>query len=196
MWAGVGQGLKKMFLKPKIFFTAFEFKWVLAVYQATYLTSNLADHYIIPWLDPAISKLMAVFLVNTTLSLLKDKALTQRLGHGEARKFPIPALGLFFTRDIIAMASAFTIPPILGKFIEKKWGYSETTSLRIAQLTSPVIVQIVATPIHLLGLDLYNRTGVSMSDRLKYLKKFYASSVSLRMLRFLPAYGIGGVVNI
>lgn len=185
-----------MFFKPKIFFTAFEFKWVLAVYHATYVTSNLADHYVIPGLDPAISKLASVFLVNTTFSLLKDKALAQRLGKGEARKFPPSALGLFFTRDIIAMASAFTIPPILGKYIEKKWGYSETTSLRIAQLTSPVVVQFVATPIHLLGLDLYNRTGISMAERLKHLGKIYTSSVALRMLRFLPAYGIGGVVNI
>jgi hypothetical protein len=122
----------------------------------------LADHYVISWLDPAISKLLAVFLVNTTFSLVKDKALTQHLGHGEARDFPVSSLGLFFLRDIIAMASAFTIPPIFGKWIEKNWGYSETTSLRIAQLTSPVVIQLVATPIHLLGLDLYNRTGLSM----------------------------------
>ncbi len=59
-----------------------------------------------------------------------------------------------------------------------------------------MIVQFVATPIHLLGLDLYNRTGVSMKDRLSHLGKIYINSVALRMLRFLPAYGIGGVVNI
>jgi len=94
------------------------------------------------------------------------------------------------------MASAFTIPPIFGKWIEKNWGYSETTSLRIAQLTSPVVIQLVATPIHLLGLDLYNRTGLSMEERLAYLKQIYTHSVILRMLRFLPAYGIGGIVNI
>jgi len=71
-----------MVFNPKLFFTAYEFKWILAVYHATYVTSNLADHVNLSWIDPAISKLMAVFFVNTTLSLLKDKALTQRLGHG------------------------------------------------------------------------------------------------------------------
>lgn len=71
-----------MLLKPKLFFTAFEFKWVLAVYQVTYVASNLADHYVVPWLDPAISKLMTVFLVNTSICLFKDKALAQGLGHG------------------------------------------------------------------------------------------------------------------
>lgn len=113
-----------MISRPKTFFTAYEFRWILAVYQATYVTSNLADHYVISWLDPAISKLMAVFAVNTTLSLLKDKALTQRFGHGEARKFPWSSLNLFFIRDIIAMASAFTLPPILGKQIEKRFDLS------------------------------------------------------------------------
>lgn len=120
----MAHGLKTMVTRPKVFFTAFEFKWILAVYQATYITSNLADHYVIPWVDPAISKLMAVFVVNTTLSLLKDKALTQRLGHGEARRFPLSSLNLFFLRDIIAMASAFTIPTILGKEMEKRFDMS------------------------------------------------------------------------
>ena len=58
------------------------------------------------------------------------------------------------------------------------------------------MVQFVATPIHLLGLDLYNRTGISFKERLRHLGKIYTNSVALRMLRFLPAYGIGGVVNI
>jgi hypothetical protein len=35
-----------------------------------------------------------------------------------------------------------------------------------------------------------------MKDRLSHLGKIYNNSVALRMLRFLPAYGIGGVANI
>jgi hypothetical protein len=68
-------------------------------------------------MDPVFVKLLSTFFVNTTLSLIKDKALAQRLGHGEERKFPASALTLFFLRDIIAIASAFTIPPIFGKFL-------------------------------------------------------------------------------
>lgn len=73
---------------------------------------------------------------------------------------------------------------------------SETAALTIAQLSSPVLVQTVATPLHLLGLDLYNRPGIEMGERLRHLKKIYTHSTLLRMLRFLPAFGIGGVVNI
>ena len=61
------------------------------------------------------------------------------------------------------MASAFTIPPIFGKFLHENTKLEEGTAMKVAQLTSPVLVQLVATPMHLLGLDLYNRTNVTMT---------------------------------
>ncbi len=60
-------------------------------------------------------------MVNTTTSLAKDKALTQKFGTKAAKSFPISSFGLFFLRDIVAMASAFTIPPILGEIISDKF---------------------------------------------------------------------------
>lgn len=62
-------------------------------------------------------KLLTTFVVNTTTSLIKDKALTQKFGTTIVRSFPLTSYGLFFLRDIIAMASAFTIPPYLGELI-------------------------------------------------------------------------------
>ena len=124
LWTGVIKGFKKLFLQPGKFFSAYEFRWIFLVYGSTYVTSNLSDHLRLSWVDPAISKLFLTFTVNTTLSLFKDKALAQKLGHGEARKFPISALNLFFMRDLVAIASAFTLPPIMGKMIEDKFGFS------------------------------------------------------------------------
>ncbi len=65
-----------MISKPKKFFTTYEFRWIFLVYHATYITSNLSEHYCIPGLNPVISKLLSVFVVNTTLCVIKDKALT------------------------------------------------------------------------------------------------------------------------
>lgn len=59
-------------------------------------------------------------------------------------------------RDIVAMASAFTLPPILGNYISEKYGIEEHKAEKIGQLTSPLLVQIIGTPLHLLGLDIYN----------------------------------------
>ena len=68
--------------------------------------------------------------------------------------------------------------------------------LRIAQIISPLMVQFVGTPLHLLGLDWYNNEGSTITQRMQVLRKIFFSSLVIRMLRFLPTYGIGGVVNI
>lgn len=58
------------------------------------------------------------------------------------------------------------------------------------------MVQLVGTPIHLMALDLYNRPGVSFSERVKHIKGIFTNSLVLRMMRFLPAFGFGGIINI
>jgi len=72
---------------------------------------------------------------------------------------------------------------------------SERKGFAIAQLISPLAVQVLVTPLHLLGLDLYNREGLKLMERLKHVKVLYPHALALRMIRFLPAYGIGGVIN-
>lgn len=80
LWKGVGNGLRQLFLTPQIFLKSYEFKWVFFVYSSTYLSSNLADHVDVPGVTPPIVKLTISFLVNTTASLIKDKALAQHFG--------------------------------------------------------------------------------------------------------------------
>lgn len=175
---------------------SFEFNCVLMVYSSTYISSNLADHMHIKGIDDSLLKLIVTFAVNTSASLIKDKALTQRFGSSEKRNFPMASFGLFFLRDVIAMASAFTIPAILGKYIHNNSSIDEKNSLRIAQLSSPLFVQFIATPLHLIGIDMYINQNLNLSERMSQLKKVYWSSLFLRMLRFLPAYGLGGIANI
>lgn len=53
---------------------------------------------------------------------------------------------------------------------------------------------------HLLGLDLYNRQpagGLSFwGDRWPRIRRDYVSSSFARMGKIVPAYGVGGVVNV
>ena len=196
LWRGVANGFRSLVFSPQIFLRSYEFRWIFFVYSSTYASSNLADHVIVNGIDPAIVKLVISFVVNTSTSLIKDKALAQAFGNTDARPFPMTSFGLFLLRDVVAMASAFTIPPILGKYISDKFGLEEKTGLRIGQLTSPLLVQFVGTPLHLLGLDFYNNVGHTFSQRMKTLRSIYFSTLLLRMMRFLPAYGFGGIANI
>ena len=61
-------------------------------------------------------------------------------------------------------------------------------ALNLAQLACPIAVQAVTGPLHLLGLDLYNRAGaVSVASRLRASVKNYGPVVAARMMRsFAP----------
>lgn len=63
-------------------------------------------------------------------------------------------------------------------------------------MTVPMLIQFVGTPFHLLGLGYYNEKGKSFMEHVKYMRSIYFSTLALRMMRFLPAYGIGGICNI
>lgn len=68
----------------------------------------------------------------------------------------------------------------------------------VAQFVTPAAIQVVSTPLHLLGLDLYNRPGVGMGGeqgRAAQVVKNWAKSAFARMGRIVPAFGVGGVVN-
>jgi hypothetical protein len=67
----------------------------------------------------------------------------------------------------------------------------------IAQFCAPAAIQAVSTPLHLLGLDLYNRSGpeIDWKERARMIAKNWGVSAAARVCRIVPAFGIGGVVN-
>jgi hypothetical protein len=65
----------------------------------------------------------------------------------------------------------------------------------IAQFIAPAAVQVISTPMHLLGLDIYNRSGITLSERFARVKRAWLGSTLARIARIVPAFGVGGVVN-
>jgi hypothetical protein len=55
--------------------------------------------------------------------------------------------------------------------------------------------QVLSTPLHLLGMDLYNRPGATAESRREFAVREYAKTTLARMARVLPAFGAGGVLN-
>ena len=64
-----------------------------------------------------------------------------------------------------------------------------------AQFLTPAAVQVFSTPLHLLGLDLYNREGVAPRERAARVLRDWGKSSIARMGRIIPAFGVCGVVN-
>jgi hypothetical protein len=134
------------------------------VYTATYGASNLSDHYkISEYISDPVQKLLVTFAANSSTGILKDKLYIQKFGVVNPKPFPKISLGLFFTRDIMAILSAFILPPIVGKQFEKHFGWSERQGVNNAQIICPLLIQIFSTPLHLLGIDFYNREGHSFA---------------------------------
>ena len=62
-------------------------------------------------------------------------------------------------------------------------------------MLSPIGMQIVLTPLHLLALNLYNQPGATPGERAKAVGSVLPGSTVARMGRFGCAYGIGGLLN-
>ena len=95
----------------------------------------------------------------------------------------------------MTILASFSLPSLLANKISKTYDISPSTAFNLAQVITPVSMQILSTPLHLYGLDLYNHENASKQDRIKFVQTEYLKTTLARMSRILPAYGFGGVIN-
>jgi len=177
------------------------------VYGGTYLTANTLDtvsstikNKPSTYVTSGATKFAASSTANIGLCVIKDSAFAKLFGpKGPPRPVPLPSLALFTLRDCLTIFASFNVPPLLGPVISRNMGKELEKSLSgqtIAQFVAPAAVQILSTPMHLLGLDLYNRgSNVSWAERWDIVKKNWSVSAVARICRIVPAFGVGGVVN-
>ncbi|KAJ1562299.1 hypothetical protein HK096_011604, partial [Nowakowskiella sp. JEL0078] len=154
----------------------------------------------IPWFYP---KFLATSFANVGLSLLKDLYFTRAFGAKSVmntRAVPSASYLLYTTRDSMTIFASFNLPGIMAPHIQSSFGLSENTSMITSQLIAPLSVQFISSPLHLLGMDLYNRpaidgAGMTWKRRADFIKKEYLLTTAGRLGRILPAYSIGGVLN-
>jgi hypothetical protein len=106
------------------------------------------------------------------------------------------ATAIFLLRDSVTIFGSFTLAPRLSAMIPDSLASHPHAKPVISQLTVPVLTQLVATPLHLLGLDLYMRQQhVSVVDRVVQSQRYLASSTVVRCIRIIPAFGFGCLAN-
>ncbi|KAL5044503.1 hypothetical protein BDW71DRAFT_199002 [Aspergillus fruticulosus] len=116
-----------------------------------------------------------------------------------APKVPKISYTLFCLRDSITIFASFNIPALVAPSIPDSIAATPAMKAAIAQFSCPALMQFVSTPMHLLGLDLYNRQppgGLGWRERVGRIRRDYVASCFARMGKIVPAYGIGGVVNV
>ncbi|KAH6656514.1 hypothetical protein BKA67DRAFT_672285 [Truncatella angustata] len=207
------------FTQPRIFFATKPVFVVWSLYAATYLTANASETLIEIFLDAdkALAGTLvssAVFAVNTPLSVWKDVRFAQFFGTrvvaaqsstattastsvaAARRRMPASVSAAFLVRDIITVFGSFAIAPQFSAMIPDGLAQSAQAKASAAQLIVPAMTQIVATPVHLLGLDLYNRPGrKGVEERMNGARRKLLSTTVMRAFRLIPAYGFGIIFN-
>ena len=170
-------------------------------YFGTYVTANVLDTLStassstplpINHVTTGASKFAATSVANMGLGLIKDGQFARMFGSGPPRAVPPPIMILFSARDAMTVAFSFNLPPLLaGMLPETRW----MSAASMAQFSAPAACQLLSTPLHLMGLDLYNRAGKGWWDRVRAVRRNYWQSAAARMCRIVPAFGFGGVTN-
>jgi len=126
--------------------------------------------------------------------------------YGAATTIPKLTYALFACRDALTIFASFNLPTIIAPKLAElppsvKNRFSrllntESGRMNTTQFIVPAAAQLFSTPLHLLGLDLYNRQKkLAFSDRGLLVARSWASATLARMGRIIPAFGVGGVVN-
>jgi len=187
-----------LFMRPHKFFMLREWRLILGVYGATYISANWTDslcqhHFMVSPMWPVF---VVTTAVNMSASMLKDKAFTQMFGTKAAAKLPLATYLLFAMRDSLTVFASFSLVPIVGNWISNSNpDMSKDRAKQVAQLTCPMGMQTLSAPLHLYALNLYNAPAASVAERMAFIRREYMPTMAARMGRILPAFGFGGVGN-
>ncbi|KAF2145267.1 uncharacterized protein K452DRAFT_221599 [Aplosporella prunicola CBS 121167] len=212
--ASLANSLRTLLTRPQAFILTRPFFLIFTLYTGTYVTANTLDTVSSTLRDaPANSvtsglpKFAATSSANLALCLYKDSQFTRLFAAPGAtpRAIPLPTYALFTLRDCLTVFASFNVPPILAPILDERLRHASGTvaaklrkhvdAASAAQFVAPAAVQIVSTPMHLLGLDLYNRHDAGWRQRAQKVRREWFASCLARMGRIVPAFGVGGVVN-
>lgn len=230
IWSSSVQSVSSILRNPVTFLRSPTYLWMWGTYAATYSAANtlrtLTEH---PAASegfsssssrksqnsaesstPPVSKTASTTLfvgtavVNSSASLMKDRAYAKLYGSvSAAASVPNISYALWVMRDFTVIGAAFVLPSHVAAILQQQTNLSQSDSHRVAQLVTPVAAQLIAGPLHFVGLDCYNRnlTQVHRSllarvtERSRFLATGFVEIVAARMVRILPGYGIAGVLN-
>ncbi|KAL7932920.1 hypothetical protein V8C35DRAFT_66204 [Trichoderma chlorosporum] len=205
--ASIRSSLRTLLLRPQSLVFSRPCALVFALYAGTYMTANSLDTAASAMANrPAASvtsgpgKFAASSAANVGLCVYKDQVFVRLFGPPGAvpRPVPLPSYLLFTMRDCLTIFASFNLPPLLAPWMDSRLSESvrrHVSGLTAAQFIAPASVQLLSTPVHLLGLDMYNRPDGGWRQRWQVVRSNWLISTAARMCRIIPAFGVGGVVN-
>jgi hypothetical protein len=226
IWSSGKESVRAMVRQPVAYFKSPTFLWMWATYALTYSAANSlrtwTEHqeYVAasrnkviagstastsgtqkPSTSTTATLFVGVTIVNTSASLVKDRAYARMFGNAAAASVPPISYALWITRDFTVIGSSFILPGTVAAMLQESTSLKEKEALKIAQVLTPMVAQLIAGPLHFVGLDCYNRNldhmpfKLQVEERTKFLASGFREVVAARMVRILPGYGVAGVWN-
>lgn len=199
---------------PRQFMLSLPFGIVWSLYAGTYGVANVAETISERLTPDHVGAIVgaSAFLVNVPLGVYKDVRFAQIFARVPSRvantaaatataTVPMPkvrpsrsATTVWLVRDALTLFGSFTFAPRLAAAVPDNLAFSPQT---ISQLSVPALTQFVATPLHLLGLDLATRQHhVPWTERVVDITRSgLLSTTIVRCFRILPAFGFGCIGN-
>jgi hypothetical protein len=113
---------------------------------------------------------------------------------GAPTVLPLPSYGLMALRDGLTITSSFVFKVQLQEHLEEQ-GMAHRDADLAASFAVPIAAQLFSTPLHILAMDLPKRPGASAGSRLAAVASGFASVLTGRVMRILPAFGLGSYIN-
>lgn len=191
--SALSSGFRAVATKPHVAFLGLDNRAVFGVYGATYVAKNAStigcEHR---GLDPKWPMFLTTVVVNGGLGILKDKYLARLFGSGGAR-FPPSSYAAFLSRDAVLIGVSFVGAPALAPVLRDATGCAPVAADVVAQVSVPACAQLLATPLHLLGLDYYNRPEVDVRTRIADAIANSRGPIAIRMFRQGYVFGFGSL---
>lgn len=175
---------------------------MMLLYSGTYLAANYVDTFT-SYRDGAPpstvkaswSKFGVVSSVNMGLAVNKDRVFARAFGTVAPRPLTLGSYVPWVIRDSLTIFASFNLPSLLAPCIPESVD-AFASRLVLAQLIAPSAMQFCNSPLHLLGLDIYNRKGrLPWRNRLRFVRDAWPHISIARACRVFVAFGLGGVVN-
>ncbi len=177
---------KRSFLKPLLTMNT--------VYISTYCTANLTELFCKKQgIDYKLPTLLATSAVNIFTIMFKDSTYSKLIKKQQATKFPLKSNMLFAVRDMSTIMTCFIWKKDVVHYMDKYMDHNKSEVL--ASIFMPSLIQVFSTPLHILAIDIYEHPEHRLKERLKRIPSIYRSVLLGRVIRAVPAFGVGGFIN-
>jgi hypothetical protein len=199
-----------------LFFGTKPFFIIWTLYAATYVTANTVEttaRHLINKADQLFVQavtFLSTIAVNVPLGIWKDVQFVQLFGRPstpvatqvegakrpppvQSGRFPRTVASTFLIRDAITIFGAVNLPPIISSFLPEETFANPMLKIATIQLLVPAFSQIFATPIHLLGIDMYSHPN--SAARISRIRHNLKATTVVRCARIIPAFGVGLIAN-